>query len=44
MATGSAVWARGTDAGVAGITLRRCNDAHDVETEPGGTDSALTLH
>ena len=28
----------------SGTTLRRCNEAHGVETKPGGTDSSITGH
>lgn len=44
MAPGSATWARRTDAGIAVTMLRRHNEAHDVETKPGATDSGVTVH
>jgi len=28
----------------SGATLRRCNEAHGVETKPGGADSSITGH
>jgi len=44
MAQGSAAWARRADAGIVVTLLRRRNEAHGVETTPGGTNSANTLH
>jgi len=42
MAQGSATWARRADASIAVTMLRRRNDAHGVETKPGGTN--FTIH
>jgi hypothetical protein len=43
MAQGLATWARRADAGIVVTMLRRRNEAHGVETKPGGANSLNAL-